>query len=126
MVNQHLLEMMCSVAPILMQIKSKKRSNYLTTPVRKPSCVIELTHTSVDKRHTCPAITPSFYSVHITVPLMHCWLIYWSRAIFVKQFRAFVSSVKNVEVPDKQMSCKELGAEGLGLNFLDGVVDCLR
>lgn len=71
MVNQHLLEPVGPVAPVLLQVEREVGCNDLAASVGHPASLGKFTHARVDQGHACHSVSPPLDLRLVNLPLVH-------------------------------------------------------
>lgn len=107
MIDEPLLKVLCTVPPVLLQVKSEIAGYDLPASVRHETRMIHLSHESIDQGHTSGSSLPALDDVLVDPPF---WYIFVQGTIFIEHAIPMSVAVPVAEVPPVKLSDEVLRA----------------
>lgn len=106
-INQLLLEVVSSPAPVLFQVHGQVACDNHSSSIRHEACLIHLPHQCVNQGHASSAIPPSLDRIFVDFP---CVVFSVVDAVSAEYFVAIVHAPVSLEVTPKDLVDVNLGA----------------
>lgn len=99
MINELLLEVVGSVAPVLLQVHAQIACNDHSATIGHEACLIHFPHQGVDDRHPCHSPLPTFNCLGLGLPVVVGAIV---NTIAREHFVSVIHAPKPIEVAPKK------------------------